>query len=131
MNEPLERRDGNLTKPCLLPRGQLRNGNRSGDLAAVPRCGACTRSRGGQPCRAPAMRGKRRCRLHGGLSTGPRTPEGLARSRRARWKHGRYSQEARDQVAAARAKQAADTERAAMERDVERMARQVLARLFR
>ena len=29
-----------------------------------------------------------RCRMHGGLSTGPRTAEGLARSRRARWKHG-------------------------------------------
>jgi len=33
--------------------------------------------------------------MHGGASTGPRTPEGLARSRRARWKHGRYSAEAR------------------------------------
>jgi hypothetical protein len=32
-----------------------------------------------------------RCRMHGGMSTGPRTPEGLARSRRARWKHGLYS----------------------------------------
>jgi hypothetical protein len=36
-----------------------------------------------------------RCRMHGGASTGPRTPEGLARSRRARWKHGLYSGEAR------------------------------------
>jgi hypothetical protein len=35
-----------------------------------------------------------RCRMHGGASTGPRTPEGLARSRRARWKHGLYSAEA-------------------------------------
>jgi hypothetical protein len=34
-----------------------------------------------------------RCKFHGGLSTGPRTPEGLERSRRARWKHGAYSQE--------------------------------------
>jgi hypothetical protein len=33
-----------------------------------------------------------RCRLHGDLSTGPRTPEGLERSRRARWKHGFYSE---------------------------------------
>jgi hypothetical protein len=33
--------------------------------------------------------------MHGGVSTGPRTPEGLARSRRARWKHGRYSAEVR------------------------------------
>ena len=32
--------------------------------------------------------------MHGGASTGPRTVEGLARSRRARWKHGRYSAEA-------------------------------------
>jgi len=39
------------------------------------------------------VRGGRRCRLHGGLSTGPRTPEGLERSRRARWKHGAYSRE--------------------------------------
>jgi hypothetical protein len=31
--------------------------------------------------------------MHGGMSTGPRTPEGLERSRRARWKHGAYSQE--------------------------------------
>jgi hypothetical protein len=33
--------------------------------------------------------------MHGGGSTGPRTPEGLARSRRARWKHGLYSAEAK------------------------------------
>lgn len=32
-----------------------------------------------------------RCRLHGGLSTGPRTAEGLERVRRAVTKHGRYS----------------------------------------
>jgi hypothetical protein len=32
-------------------------------------------------------------RMHGGTSTGPRTPEGLARSKRAAWKHGRYSAE--------------------------------------
>jgi hypothetical protein len=31
--------------------------------------------------------------MHGGLSTGPRTPEGLERSRKARWIHGRYSQD--------------------------------------
>jgi hypothetical protein len=32
--------------------------------------------------------------MHGGLSTGPRTLEGLERSRRARWKHGYFSREA-------------------------------------
>jgi len=35
-----------------------------------------------------------RCRLHGGKSTGPRTPEGLARSRRANWRHGAYTRAA-------------------------------------
>jgi hypothetical protein len=34
------------------------------------------------------------CRMHSGVSTGPRTAEGLARSRRARWKHALYSAEA-------------------------------------
>ena len=43
---------------------------------------------------APAMRNGR-CRMHGGASTGPRTPEGLARSRRANWKHGLYSAQAK------------------------------------
>jgi len=66
-------------------RGRLQNGNRSGDFLAAPRCGARTRS--GCSCRQPAMRNGR-CRLHGGLSTGPRTPEGVARSRRARLIHG-------------------------------------------
>jgi hypothetical protein len=36
-----------------------------------------------------------RCRMHGGPSTGPRTAEGLERSRRSRWKHGHYSAEAK------------------------------------
>jgi hypothetical protein len=33
-----------------------------------------------------------RCRMHGGLSTGPRTPEGIERIRQSRTKHGIYSQ---------------------------------------
>ena len=33
--------------------------------------------------------------MHGGVGTGPRTAEGLARSRRSRWKQGLYSAEAR------------------------------------
>jgi hypothetical protein len=36
-----------------------------------------------------------RCRMHGGASTGPRTPDGLARSRKANWKHGLYSAKAK------------------------------------
>lgn len=81
------------------PSRDSRNGpSWSGDPTKSPRCGAKTRS--GALCRAPAMWSRRsgqysRCRLHGGASTGPRTPEGLARSRGANWQHGRYSEERR------------------------------------
>jgi hypothetical protein len=68
--------------------GRLNNGNRSGNPDNAPRCGARTRS--GSACNGPAM-ANGKCRMHGGGSTGPRTPEGLKRSQRARWKHGRYS----------------------------------------
>ncbi len=61
----------------------------------APRCGAKGK-RTGKPCRQPAMENGR-CRLHGGLSTGPKTPEGLERSRKARWKHGHFSAEARNE----------------------------------
>jgi hypothetical protein len=43
-----------------------------------PRCGAYARSTG-LPCQAQAL-ANGRCRNHGGLSTGPRTPEGRARA---------------------------------------------------
>ena len=80
-------------------RGRLKNGNRSGDFLAAPRCGARTRC--GGACRQPAMPNGR-CRLHGGLSTGPRTPAGLARSRCARWKHGARSAHVRTLLREAR-----------------------------
>lgn len=32
----------------------------------APRCGAKTKRNNGLPCRSPAVRGKRRCRIHGG-----------------------------------------------------------------
>jgi hypothetical protein len=44
-----------------------------------------------------------RCKVHGGMSTGPRTPEGLERSRRANWKHGHYSREAKAERSRVRA----------------------------
>jgi hypothetical protein len=68
-----------------LARGRLNNGNPSGDFLQAPRCGA--RTRAGGCCRQPAM-GNGRCRMHGGLSTGPRTPAGLRRSRYSRYVHG-------------------------------------------
>src|SRR5271154_5026272 len=38
------------------------------NLRRAPRCGAMTRA--GSPCQRPALRGRKRCRLHGGLSPG-------------------------------------------------------------
>ena len=75
-------------------RGQLKHGNPGGDPSSSPRCG--DRNRRGEPCGSPAMWSQRsgsytRCWRHG--SSGPKTAEGLERSRRARWKHGRYSAE--------------------------------------
>ena len=52
-------------------------------------CGATTRQ--GTPCQCKAIETKRgawRCKLHGGRSTGPKTPEGrerIAAAQRARW----------------------------------------------
>lgn len=49
-------------------------------------CGAKTRK--GTPCRCKSLPGKRRCKFHGGKSTGARTPEGVERIREAqrqRW----------------------------------------------
>lgn len=86
-----------MKKPSPTPqdkrRGCLKNGNGNppGDFSKAPRCGA--KNRRGTPCQCPAMK-NRRCRLHGGLSTGPKTQEGIERIRRAKWKHGRYSKAA-------------------------------------
>ena len=68
--------------------GWLKNGNPPGDLSTVKRCGAKTRR--ATSCQCPAMRNGR-CRLHGGLSTGPKTAAGIEAIRRARTKHGYYS----------------------------------------
>lgn len=76
------------------PSGNLRNGNPSGDPSSAPRCGARTRTPDKRPCRAPAVKGRARCRMHGGASTGPVTPEGRERSRRATLTHGYYTAEA-------------------------------------
>src|ERR1039457_1256504 len=84
-------------EPHAKQSGWLKNGNPQGNPSSALRCGARTRK--GTPCGCPAVRGKKRCRMHGGLSTGPRTAAGLARSKRARWKHGRYSEGAREEMA--------------------------------
>lgn len=61
-------------EPHAPRRGRLLNSNPPGDPSTAPRCGAKTRI--GGDCRGPAM-ANGRCPMHGGMSTGPRTPEGL------------------------------------------------------
>jgi hypothetical protein len=53
----------------------------------APRCGARTRS-GGQ-CQSPPVRGKRRCRMHGGAA-GSGAPIGNTNA----FRHGHYTAEA-------------------------------------
>ena len=57
------------------------------NLRAAPRCGAKTRA--GGACQCPAMRGRKRCRLHGGLSPG--APRG---QRNGNFKDGQWTAEA-------------------------------------
>ena len=57
-----------------------------------PRCGARTRS--GGACRAPAVRGKARCRMHGGAAG-----SGAPRGNRNALKHGVFTKEARERRA--------------------------------
>ena len=54
------------------------------------RCSAKTRR--GTACQKLPIKGKRRCRLHGGLINGPKTAEGRAKIAQVHWKHGRRSQ---------------------------------------
>ena len=66
--------------------GHIRN---TSAMSASPRCGA--RTRGGTPCRAPAMHGKARGRMHGG-ALGSGAPRGNQNARR----HGTFT---RDSIA--------------------------------
>nr|WP_280739655.1 helix-turn-helix transcriptional regulator [Mameliella alba] len=62
-------------------------------------CGARTRK--GTPCRAKSEPGRRRCKFHGGKSTGARTPEGIARIREAqrqRWARWRLCRKEGDKT---------------------------------
>ena len=56
-------------------------------MLASPRCGAKTRA--GGSCCAPAMRGKRRCRMHGG-TPGSGAPRRNQNARR----HGQFTKNA-------------------------------------
>ena len=53
-------------------------------------CARCTAKskRTHKQCGAPAIRGKTKCKFHGGRSTGPKTDEGRARCAQAKTIHG-------------------------------------------
>ena len=48
-----------------------------------------------QQCRSPALKGKEVCRIHGSLSTGPRTQEGRQKCAAAKTIHGRDTRQKR------------------------------------
>ena len=58
----------------------------TGPMLSSLRCGAKTRS--GSPCKSPAVRGKKRCRMHGG-ALGSGAPHGNQNAR----KTGLYTRE--------------------------------------
>ena len=87
MNEPHEKRAYKLKN-----QGWLKNNNPPCDLRLLPRCAAKAKS-SGKRCGNPAMREKRVCWIHGGRSTGPKTRQGLLRSKSANLKYGLYAKE--------------------------------------
>jgi hypothetical protein len=56
----------------------------TGPMLASPRCGAKIRC--GEWCRSPAVRGKKRCRMHGGAPQ-----SGVPRGNRNARKHGLFT----------------------------------------
>ncbi len=69
-------------------RGEVLENAPQFDVMTVYTMQCCARTRSGNACRANAIPGKTRCRFHGGLSSGPKTPEGrkrIAEAQRKRW----------------------------------------------
>ena len=65
-----------------------------GGRVVCQRCQAMSK-RTKQQCRAPAIKGKRVCKTHGGKSTGPKTQAGRQRCAEARTIHGNETRQAR------------------------------------
>lgn len=59
----------------------------------IQKCQAKSKCTGKQ-CGNYAIKDKRVCKFHGGLSTGPKTEEGRQRQHMASWKHGMRSKAA-------------------------------------
>ena len=70
--------DNELHRRKAMLLSEERRFGKSAAMHGKATCGARTRQ--GTPCRCLGLKSGR-CRLHGGLSTGPKTPEGWARVR--------------------------------------------------
>ena len=70
-----------------------------GGRVACTQCDAKSK-RTKQQCRNPAIKGKTKCKHHGGRSTGSRTPEGKARQIAANTKHGNETRAIREERSA-------------------------------
>jgi hypothetical protein len=62
----------------------------TGPMLSSPRYGAKTRSN--KPCKSPAVRGKRRCRMHGGAPG-----SGAPRGNQNALKQGQFTRQAREE----------------------------------
>lgn len=66
-----------------------------GGSVVCTQCNALSK-RTKQQCRNPAIKGKTKCKHHGGQSTGSKTPEGKARQIAANTKNGNETQAKRE-----------------------------------
>ena len=72
----------------------------AGGLISCTQCQAISK-RTKQQCRAPAAKGKTKCRFHGGVSTGPKTSEGRQHCADVKTIHGNETRKARTERAQA------------------------------
>jgi hypothetical protein len=79
-----------LSREFLVMKSPTDNPRQLANLTNASRCGAKTRS--GGICRSPTVKGRRRCRMHGGTNNG--APKGNSNARR----HGNRSAEAEEQL---------------------------------
>ena len=70
-----------------------------GGRVTCPQCNALSK-RTRQRCGNPAIKGKTKCKFHGGRSTGSRTPEGKTRQIEANTIHGRETRAIREERSA-------------------------------
>ncbi|CZG51755.1 HGGxSTG domain-containing protein [Legionella pneumophila serogroup 1] len=68
-----------------------RTGKKQYAFDSAPRCGARTKGNSGKPCRCPVVKGKSRCRVHGGAKG-----SGAPRGNRNALKNGANTAEAKE-----------------------------------